>query len=83
MQLLNFLGICFAQVLFLADIVFKIVQFQYTIFEVLNEFLTHGRTVREERTRAKAANETPDFNPLIRAWGGVTILYRRQLQIQQ
>ena len=47
--------------------------------EVLQEFLAHGRVVREERTRAEAAGEPPDFIRLIRAWGGVTIAYRRSL----
>jgi NADPH-dependent glutamate synthase beta subunit-like oxidoreductase/NAD(P)H-flavin reductase len=47
---------------------------------ILNEFLAHGRAVREERERAALAGETPDFNRLIREWGGVTIAYRRLLR---
>ena len=46
---------------------------------ILDEFLAHGRAVRAERTRAAAANEKPDFIPLVRAWGGVTIAYRKSM----
>ncbi len=46
---------------------------------VLDEFLAHGRTVRAERERARTAGELPDFTPLIRAWGGVTVVYRRAM----
>ena len=45
----------------------------------LDEFLEHGRAVRSERARAAAAGETPDFLPLLRAWGGVSIVYRKRL----
>jgi NADPH-dependent glutamate synthase beta subunit-like oxidoreductase/NAD(P)H-flavin reductase len=47
---------------------------------ILDEFLSHGRAVRAERARAKAADERPDFVPLLRGWGGVTLAYRRRLQ---
>jgi NADPH-dependent glutamate synthase beta subunit-like oxidoreductase/NAD(P)H-flavin reductase len=43
------------------------------------EFLAHGRAVREERARAAGAQETPNFVPLVRAWGGVSIVYRKRL----
>ncbi len=46
---------------------------------VLAEFLEHGRAVRAERARAQGAGEAPDFPPLIRAWGGVTVAYRKGL----
>ncbi len=46
---------------------------------VLDAFLDHGRAVRAERERAQASGELPDFTPLIRAWGGVTVVYRRAL----
>lgn len=46
---------------------------------VLDEFLAHGRAVRAERGRAQAAGELPDFTQLIRAWGGVTVVYRRAM----
>ncbi len=47
--------------------------------QILDEFLEHGRAVRAERARAAALDETPDFTPLLRAWGGVTIAYRKGL----
>ncbi|MEO8035089.1 MAG: FAD-dependent oxidoreductase, partial [Acidobacteriota bacterium] len=46
---------------------------------ILDEFLEHGRAVRAERERAVAAGEKPDFVPLVRGWGGVTIAYRKSL----
>jgi NADPH-dependent glutamate synthase beta subunit-like oxidoreductase/NAD(P)H-flavin reductase len=46
---------------------------------ILDEFLGHGRAVRAERQRAKADGDTPDFIPLVRAWGGVTIAYRKSI----
>jgi NADPH-dependent glutamate synthase beta subunit-like oxidoreductase/NAD(P)H-flavin reductase len=47
--------------------------------EILKEFLEHGKAVRVERARAEAANENPNFVPLVRAWGGVSIVYRKRL----
>jgi len=35
---------------------------------------------RAERSAAAAAGRKPDFNRLVRAWGGVTIVYRKRLQ---
>ncbi len=46
---------------------------------VVDEFLVHGRAVRAERARAAAAGEAPDFAPLVRAWGGVTLAYRKRM----
>jgi len=48
--------------------------------ETLNEFLAHGKAVRNERERANTNQEQPNFIKLIREWGGVTIVYRRTLQ---
>ncbi len=47
--------------------------------QILDEFLIHGRAIREERRRAADAGEAPNFLPLVRAWGGVTIAYRKSL----
>ena len=47
---------------------------------VLQEFLEHGREIRQERTRAAAAGEEPNFIPLVRGWGGVSLVYRKRLQ---
>ncbi len=44
---------------------------------ILEEFLAHGRAVRAERERAQAAGEAPNFIPLLRSWGGVTLAYRK------
>jgi len=47
---------------------------------ILDEFLAHGQAVRAERARAAAADEAPNFIDMIRAWGGVTLAYRKRLQ---
>lgn len=47
---------------------------------ILDEFLAHGQAVRVERARAAAAGELPDFIALVRAWGGVTLAYRKRMQ---
>jgi len=47
--------------------------------EILQEFVSHGRVVREERQRAKQQGRAADFISLLRAWGGVTIVYRRHM----
>lgn len=47
---------------------------------VYEEFLAHGRAVRAERERAASVGEEPNFVPLVRAWGGVSIVYRKRLQ---
>ncbi len=44
---------------------------------ILDEFLEHGRAVRAERDRAARTGESPDFISLLRAWGGVTLIYRK------
>ena len=46
---------------------------------ILDEFLGHGRAVRDERARAADAAEKPNFIPLVRGWGGVTIAYRKSM----
>lgn len=55
-------------------------QFPDLEFHILNEFLEHGRLVRQERELAKKENRAPNFMALIRSWGGVTVVYRRRLQ---
>ncbi len=47
--------------------------------ELLDEYVAHGRAVRAERQRAAEVGEAPDFVPLVRGWGGVTIAYRKRL----
>jgi NAD(P)H-flavin reductase len=46
---------------------------------VLETFLEHGKAVVAVRQQAARNNESPDFLPLIRQWGGVTLAYRRGL----
>jgi NADPH-dependent glutamate synthase beta subunit-like oxidoreductase/NAD(P)H-flavin reductase len=46
---------------------------------IYREFLEHGRAIRAERERAEKAHETPQFIPLVRSWGGVSLCYRRSL----
>jgi NADPH-dependent glutamate synthase beta subunit-like oxidoreductase/NAD(P)H-flavin reductase len=48
--------------------------------EIVETWLKHGRAIRAERSAAAAADRKPDFNRLVRAWGGVTIVYRKRLQ---
>jgi NADPH-dependent glutamate synthase beta subunit-like oxidoreductase/NAD(P)H-flavin reductase len=47
--------------------------------ELLDEYCRHGRAVRAERARAHGAGEAPNFVPLVRQWGGVTIAYRKRM----
>jgi NADPH-dependent glutamate synthase beta subunit-like oxidoreductase/NAD(P)H-flavin reductase len=47
---------------------------------ILDEFLGHGLAVRQERARAAAAGDRPDFVALVRKWGGVTLAYRKRMQ---
>jgi NADPH-dependent glutamate synthase beta subunit-like oxidoreductase/NAD(P)H-flavin reductase len=46
---------------------------------ILDEFLKHAAEIRAERERAAAVGEKPDFIPLVRGWGGVTIAYRKSM----
>ncbi|HEY7791653.1 MAG TPA: FAD-dependent oxidoreductase, partial [Vicinamibacterales bacterium] len=45
----------------------------------LDEFLSHGRAVRAERSRAAGEGEKPDLIRLVREWGGVSIAYRKRM----
>jgi len=45
----------------------------------LDEFLAHAKAIRAERARAEAAGEAPDFVPLLRSWGGVSLVYRKRM----
>ncbi len=46
---------------------------------IADEFLAHGRAIRAERERARAVGEQPNFAPLVNAWGGVTMFYRKEI----
>jgi NADPH-dependent glutamate synthase beta subunit-like oxidoreductase/NAD(P)H-flavin reductase len=47
--------------------------------EIAETFIAHGKEVISERQKAKVENKEPDFVPLIRKWGGVTVVYRKSL----
>lgn len=47
--------------------------------DLVQEYLRHGRAIIAERQRAQQSNELPDFAPLVKQWGGVTLTYRRDL----
>lgn len=47
--------------------------------EVLEEQLAHARALRDERDAAAREGREPDFHPLLDAWGGVRVVYRRRL----
>lgn len=47
--------------------------------EIAAEFLAHAAAIGAERAHAAAAGRAPHFAPLLEAWGGATIAYRRRL----
>ena len=47
--------------------------------ETAEEFLAHGRAIREERAAAAAAGRAPRMRELMNSWGGATLVYRRRL----
>ncbi|MGC9268736.1 FAD-dependent oxidoreductase [Acidiphilium sp.] len=46
---------------------------------IANEFLAHAEALAEERTTAEREGRLPQFVPMLEAWGGATIAYRRRL----
>lgn len=46
---------------------------------IAQDFLAHGHAIREERAQARLEKRPPDFQPLLVAWGGVRLLYRKHL----
>ena len=47
--------------------------------EIAEEFLSHGRAIREERRQAKEEERPARIIELLQSWGGVTIAYRRRM----
>jgi NADPH-dependent glutamate synthase beta subunit-like oxidoreductase len=45
-----------------------------------NIYLEHGKIIHEIRKKAQENNEKPDFLPYLKEWGGVTLVYRKNLQ---
>jgi NADPH-dependent glutamate synthase beta subunit-like oxidoreductase/NAD(P)H-flavin reductase len=46
----------------------------------LDVMLEHGRAIAAERERADLAGEAPDLASLVRGWGGVRLVYRKNLE---
>ncbi|MCH9770479.1 MAG: FAD-dependent oxidoreductase [Gammaproteobacteria bacterium] len=55
-------------------------RFDTHALKILDEFIEHGRLVKQERKLALKEKRSPDLLRLIRRWGGVTIAYRKRLQ---
>jgi NADPH-dependent glutamate synthase beta subunit-like oxidoreductase/NAD(P)H-flavin reductase len=47
--------------------------------EALDEFVGHGRAIAAERARAAREGVAPNLLGLVRAWGGVRLVYRKSL----
>lgn len=48
--------------------------------DILAEQLEHGRAIRAEREAARREGREPCFIPLLRQWGGATLVYRKSLK---
>lgn len=48
--------------------------------EIAEEFLSHAQAILGERAKAKQENRAPNFLPLLNSWGGVKLVYRKQMQ---
>ena len=46
---------------------------------IADEFLAHGRALRDERAAAAGQGREPRIRQMIQEWGGVTIAYRKRL----
>ena len=46
---------------------------------IADEWLAHGRALQDEIAVAQKEGREPNFIPLLRSWGGVTIAYRRRM----
>jgi len=47
--------------------------------DIADEFLAHGRAIRDERAAAEAEGRDPRILELLNSWGGVTLAYRRRM----
>ena len=45
----------------------------------VDEFLNHGRAIVQERELAAREGRSPNFQKLVQSWGGVSLVYRRDL----
>ena len=59
----------------------KTVRARWNVAEaaVADEFLAHGRAIRDERAAATGGDRDPDIQSLLDGWGGVTVAYRRRM----
>jgi len=46
---------------------------------IAERFIAHGNEIKSERARAASVNKKPNFVPLVKKWGGVTIAYRKAM----
>ena len=46
---------------------------------IADEFLAHGRAIRDERQLAKTENRETRILPLLKEWGGAIVAYRRRM----
>jgi len=46
---------------------------------ILTKYFTHARAIRNERERAESENRPADVIGLLRQWGGVKIIYRKDM----
>ncbi|MEQ1870062.1 MAG: FAD-dependent oxidoreductase [Vicinamibacterales bacterium] len=54
-------------------------QYDAEELELLDEFCAHGAAIRDERAAAARHGRAPNFVPLLRSWGGVTLAYRKRM----
>lgn len=47
---------------------------------IAHTFFEHGKIIHEVRNEAKQNGQVPDFLPYLKQWGGVTLIYRKQLK---
>ncbi|APR98213.1 FAD-dependent oxidoreductase [Wolbachia endosymbiont of Folsomia candida] len=48
--------------------------------EIANEFISHAKLIREEYKIAKESGEEPKILELMQNWGGVKVIYRKELK---
>jgi NADPH-dependent glutamate synthase beta subunit-like oxidoreductase/NAD(P)H-flavin reductase len=47
--------------------------------EIAEEFITHAKAIRDEKTQAVAEGRKADIISLLKSWGGSTLAYRRRM----
>lgn len=55
-------------------------QFDEESLNILDEFLNHAQLVQAERKRVKNTNEKPNFTKILHDLGGVSIVYRKNIE---